>query len=334
MPSVLDVPVLPAGEYSPLSPGLHPVGGSGIRGAVQRGELLLHYQPIVDLRSRHPVAAEALLRWQRTDSLLTPGAFWADTSARCAREIGQFVLDEAAGQLASWRAAGLCGEMSINADPRELSPAWVASVYDARARHGLPAGALNVELTETSRIDPSTGAEVAAALIRHGVGVALDDAGTGFNALATIGELPLTELKIDRGFVSRLGDPRADALVRALVKLAQDLGMRTVAEGIETEQQAQLLDQYGVDRAQGYLFSRPLPAGGLASFWRRTHGDDRSAARRLARELAVGGASAATIAAVLNRRGTVAPSGRRWRPESVLRVLAAEGRGTGPGPRR
>jgi EAL domain-containing protein (putative c-di-GMP-specific phosphodiesterase class I) len=320
------VTALPAGEYVPSTSGLHPVGGSGIRGAVQRGELLLHYQPIVELSSRRPVAVEALLRWQRTDALLAPGAFWAETSARCAREIGQFVLDSAAGQLAVWRAAGLCQELSINVDPRELRPEWVATVYEALACHGLPAGALNVELTETSRIDLPAGAEVAGALIRHGVGVALDDAGTGFNALATISELPLTELKIDRGFVSRLGDPRADALVRALVALAGELGMRTVGEGVETEHQAQVLEQYGVDRAQGYLFSRPVPAGELARFWRRTDGDTRSTAVRMARELAAGGASAATIAAVLNRRGIAAPNGRRWRPESVVRALSA-----GPG---
>jgi EAL domain-containing protein (putative c-di-GMP-specific phosphodiesterase class I) len=318
------VTALPASEYGPPTPGLHSVGGSGIRGAVQRGELLLHYQPILDLRSRRPVAVEALLRWQRTDALLAPGAFWADTSARCAREIGQFVLETATAQLASWRAAGLCGELSINTDPRELCPSWVATVYGALARHDLPAQALNVELTETSQIDLRTGAEAAAALIRHGIGVALDDAGTGFNALATISALPLTELKIDRGFVSRLGDSRADALVRALVSLAGELGMRTVAEGVETEHQAQTLERYGVDRAQGYLFSRPVPAGEIASFWRRTPGDTRSAATRLVRELAADGASAATIAAVLNRRGAVAPNGRRWRPESVLRVLSAE----------
>jgi EAL domain-containing protein (putative c-di-GMP-specific phosphodiesterase class I) len=326
------VTALPAGGYLPPT-GLHPVGGSGIRGAVQRGELLLHFQPIVELRSRRPVAAEALLRWQRTDALLAPGAFWAETTARCAREIGQFVLDTAAAQVAAWRREGLCGELSINADPRELSPAWVASVYDAIARHGVPAGALNVELTETSRIDPRGGADVTAALIRHGVGVALDDAGTGFNALVTIGELPLTELKIDRGFVSRLGDPRADALVRALVTLAKELGMRTVGEGVETEQQAQILEQYGVDRAQGYLFSRPLPAVELASFWRRAPADPGTVASRLVLELAAEGASAATVAAVLNRRGVRAPNGRRWRPESVLRVLSADGGATNRGGR-
>jgi EAL domain-containing protein (putative c-di-GMP-specific phosphodiesterase class I) len=324
------VTALPAGELPP-PPGLHPVGGSGIRGALHRGELLLHYQPIVELRSREPVAVEALLRWQRSDSLLAPGAFWGQTSPRCAREIGQFVLDTAARQLAAWRADGLCAEISINTDPRELSPAWVASVYDALNRHGLPPGALNIELTETSRIDPRTGADVTAALIRRGVGVALDDAGTGFNALVTIGELPLTELKIDRGFVNRLGEPRADALVRAVVTLARELGMRTVAEGVETERQAQLLEQYDVDRAQGYLFSRPVPAAELATFWRRRHGDSGPAAARLVRELASAGASAATIAAALNRRGTSAPNGRRWRSESVLRLLSGESRTTPAG---
>ena len=297
-------------------------GRPGIRGAVRRSELLLHYQPIVELGSRRPVGAEALLRWQQPTGLSAPGAFWAETDASCAREIGQFVLDTACRQLAAWRAEGLCAEMSINIDPRELSRTWVASVYDALACNGLPAIALNVELTETSRIDPVEGAEIAAALIRHGVGVALDDAGTGFNALAAVSELPLTELKIDRSFVARLGDPRADALVRGLVAISRELGMRTVAEGVETEQQAQALEHYGVERAQGYLFSRPVAPDRFADYWHRAN-DQRGVTRRLIQELAASGASPATIAAVLNRRGTPGPNGRHWRPSSVARELAS-----------
>ena len=299
------------------------LGRPGIRGAVSRGELELHYQPIVDLRSRRPVAAEALLRWHQPQGTLAPGAFWTDTDAGCAQEIGQFVLDTACRQLAQWRAEGLCPEVSVNVDPRELTRAWVASVYEALARHDLPPAAVNVELTETSRIDPVVGAEAAAALIRRGVGVALDDAGTGFNALAAVSELPLTELKIDRSFVSRLGDPRADALVRGLVAISDELGMRTVAEGVETEQQAQILERYGVQRAQGYLFSRPVGVEQFAAFWREAHGHD-AAAVKLIREMAAIGASPATIAAVLNRRGTPAPNGRSWRSASVSRVLLAQ----------
>jgi EAL domain-containing protein (putative c-di-GMP-specific phosphodiesterase class I) len=294
----------------------------GIRGAVRRGELLLHYQPIVELGSRRPGGAEALLRWQQPTGLSAPGAFWHETDGPCVQEIGQFVLDTACRQLAAWRAEGLCAEVSVNTDPRELSRCWVASVYDALARNGLPAAALNVELTETSRIDAADGAEIAAALIRHGIGVALDDAGTGFNALAAVSELPLTELKIDRSFVARLGDPRADALVRGLVAISRELGMRTVAEGVETEQQAQILEHYGVQRAQGYLFSRPVAPEGLANYWRRAS-DLAGGARRLIEELATTGASPATIAAVLNRRGTPGPNGRNWRPASVARVLAS-----------
>lgn len=299
------------------------LGEPGIRGAVCRAELLLHYQPIVELRSRRPVAAEALLRWQRPEGLAAPGAFWGETDAMCALEIGRFVLGTACEQLTAWRREGLCPEVSVNVDPRELSRSWVASVYDALARHRLPASALNVELTETSRIDPEVGAEVAAALIRHGVGVALDDAGTGFNALAAVSELPLTELKIDRSFVSRLGDPRADALVRGLVAISEELGMRTVAEGVESEQQAQILEHYGVERAQGYLFSRPVAPEAFGNYWREAHGHDATAVK-LIREMAGTGASPATIAAVLNRRGTPGPRGRSWRPASVSRVLLAE----------
>jgi len=294
-----------------------------ISGAARRGELLLHYQPIVELRSRRPVAAEALLRWQRHERLAAPGAFWADTDASCAQEIGQFVLDTACRQLAGWLAEGLCPEVSVNVDPRELTRSWVASVYEALARHGLPPRALNIELTETSRIDPLVGAEVAAALIRRGLGVALDDAGTGFNALAAVSELPLTELKIDRSFVCRLGDPRADALVRGLVAISGELGMRTVAEGVETEQQAQILERYGVHRAQGYLFSRPVGAEQFADYWRAAHGHDAAAAK-LIREMAAIGASPATIAAILNRRGTPGPNGRNWRSASVSRLLRSQ----------
>jgi EAL domain-containing protein (putative c-di-GMP-specific phosphodiesterase class I) len=281
----------------------------------------LHYQPIVELRSRRPVGAEALLRWQQPTGVSAPGAFWHETDGPCVREIGQFVLDTACRQLAAWRADGLCEEVSVNTDPRELSRPWVVSVYDALARNGLPAEALNVELTETSRIDAGEGADIAAALIRHGVGVALDDAGTGFNALAAVSELPLTELKIDRSFVARLGDPRADALVRGLVAISGELGMRTVAEGVETEQQAQILEQYGVHRAQGYLFSRPVAAAEFAAYWRCAN-DQEGATRRLIQELAATGASSATIAAVLNRRGTPGPNGRNWRAASVAKALA------------
>lgn len=297
-----------------------PRGRAGIRGAVNRGELLLHYQPIVELRSRRPVAAEALLRWQQPGGLAAPGSFWADTDENCAREIGEFVLDTACRQLAGWRADGLCPEVSVNVDPRELTRSYVAAVYDALARHGLPATALNVELTETSRIDTLVGAEVTAALIRRGVGVALDDAGTGFNALAAVNELPLTELKIDRSFVSRLGDRRADALVRGLVAISEELGMRSVAEGVETEEQAQILERFGVERAQGYLFSRPVAAAEFAGYWRQAHGED-AAAVKVIREMAAIGASPATIAAILNRRGTTGPNGRSWRAASVSRLL-------------
>jgi EAL domain-containing protein (putative c-di-GMP-specific phosphodiesterase class I) len=299
------------------------VGRPGIRTALDRGELLLHYQPIVDLRTRKPVAAEALLRWRRADGLVAPGAFWHEADADCAVDIGRFVLDRACAQVAGWRAAGLCAEVSVNTDPRELSASWVSSVYEALATHQLPSSALNVELTETARVDPLTAADFTGALIRHGVGVSLDDAGTGFNALATVSEMPLTELKIDRAFVSRLGNPRADALVRGLVAISAELGMRTVAEGVETEEQAQLLERYGVERAQGFLFSRPLPPDAFADYWARACGPTVCAAK-LIHELAASGASAATIAAVLNRRGATGPNGRSWRASTVARALAGE----------
>ena len=292
-----------------------------LRAAVPAGELQLHYQPILDLSTRAPAAVEALLRWVRPEGTLAPGSFWHVVDRATARMIGAHVLDTACAQIAQWRAADLVPQVSVNVDPRELDAAWVAGVYDALGRHGLPPEALTLELTETAQIDNRGAPDLAAALVRRGVGIALDDAGTGFNALAAVADMPVTELKIDRRFVTRLGEPRTDALIRAFVALAGDIGMRTVAEGVETEQQAQLLDAHGVDRAQGFLFSRPMPAPAVAAYWSDALCPEQRGLR-LIRGLAGAGTSPVTIAAILNRRGIPGRNARQWRAATVLAELA------------
>lgn len=287
------------------------------------GALTLAFQPILDLRTRRPVGAEALLRWSVDGAELAPPTFWHLVDLPLARSIGRFVLDAACRQLAEWRAVGGCPQLSVNVDPREINPRWVGDVRAALSRHQLPADALTLELTETARIEAATGRECAATLVDSGIGVALDDAGTGYNALASIGQIPLTELKIDRGFVAQIGDARSEAVIRALVGVARDLGLRTVAEGVETAAQAEWLESEGIDCAQGFLFSPPLTARAFALYWRSAHRLTETAnGAAFIRRLNQRGASPATIAAILNRRAVPGPKGRRWRAQSVARALA------------
>ena len=301
-----------------------------LRRAVLAEELELVFQPVVRMATGQPVGAEALLRWPWEGQTLAPPAFWHLVDPVMARRIGAYVVDAACRQLAAWRAAGGCPAVSVNVDARELGPAWIDTVRDTLERHSLPAEALTVELTETARIASEHAADFVARVLELGVGVALDDAGTGYNALAAVRELPLTELKIDRGFVAKIGQHRNDAIIRALVSVAQDLELRLVAEGVETDEQSHHLQSEGVQFAQGYLFSRPLAVDQFDQFWIRT-GRMETGPESLVADLHAKGLSPSTIAAVLNQRGIPSPSGRRWHPRTVSRQLAVSRRITNRG---
>ena len=308
-------------ESGGSSTGAEPPTSAELDAALDAAELVLVFQPIVELATRQPVGAEALLRWPRGDEVLVPPTFWHLVDIPLARRIGTYVLDAACRELARWRAAGGCPAVSVNVDPRELSRSWVSAVGDTLERHGVPADALTLELTETARVGGDRAAACVTAVRELGVGVALDDTGTGYNALAAVTQVPLTELKIDRHFVARLGDPRNDAVVRGLIRVAHDLEQRVVAEGVETEEQARVLHGYGVELAQGYLFSPPVPAAELSAYWQREAAGGDGAIATIAR-LHGQGASPTTIAAILNRQGSTAPSGKRWHRQSVSRAIA------------
>jgi diguanylate cyclase (GGDEF)-like protein/PAS domain S-box-containing protein len=243
-----------------------------LRAALAGEELGLAFQPIVELATGAVVGAEALVRWDHPlHGHVSPQRFVSlaeDTGLIGA--LGAWVMGEAARQLAQWRAelpgaAGL--EVSVNVSPRQLrDPGLVDAVATTLGEHGLPPAALKLELTESSLVeDPDTAAGVLRALKRREVQVYLDDFGTGYSSLSSLHRLPLDALKIDRSFVSEMdgsstGAYRGAEIVRTIVAMARSLGVRVVAEGVETREQLAALRALGCDYAQGFLISPPLSA--------------------------------------------------------------------------
>ena len=244
-----------------------------LRAALAGDQLRLHYQPRVRLVDGATTGVEALIRWQHpTRGLLSPAAFIdVAENAGLIREIGAWVLDTAVAQAAVWNlgsaedgSTGPGAQMSVNISARQLSdPDLMLLVTSALARHGVPASQLVLEITETALMtDPVAAETTLTALAALGVRIAVDDFGTGYASLTYLQRFPVHELKIDRSFVDSLVDRPADrAIAGACVHLARALGLACVAEGVETQAQREVLVELGCDLAQGYLFSRPRPAG-------------------------------------------------------------------------
>ena len=236
-----------------------------LRGALMRDEFALHYQPIVDLHTGRVARVEALLRWHHpARGPVAPGAFipLAEETGLIA-PLGRWVLGEACRQAAAWAAAGTPVTIAVNLTAREFqSPALATEVAAALAAAGLAAAWLGLEITESLAMhDVAATIATLTALGALGVQVAIDDFGTGYSSLAYLKRLPVRALKIDKTFVDGLGTEAEDtAIVAAIVTLAHTLGLRVVAEGVETAAQAAQLRALGCDAAQGYHFARPLPA--------------------------------------------------------------------------
>ncbi len=241
-----------------------------LRAALERDELTLHYQPIVDLRTERTVGFEALVRWQHPSrGLVLPDAFIPlAEETNLIIPLGARVLEKACRQARQWRERwpGERLVMSVNLSPRQFAdPALVASIAEVLRITGFDPFALELEITETSVMDQSeAGLRALADLRALGVRLVLDDFGTGWSSLAYLRQLPLDTIKIDRSFVTELdaGD-RNVAIVQAVLSLAHGLGVNVVAEGIETTLQAQRLRELGCDLGQGYLWSRPLAPEGI-----------------------------------------------------------------------
>ncbi|UEL27742.1 EAL domain-containing protein [Pseudarthrobacter sp. L1SW] len=239
-----------------------------LRHGISDGALRVHYQPRVDLRTGLASGVEALVRWQHpTRGLLPPSEFitMAEESG-LVLPLGAWVLDETLKQAASWRSEGRCGaelEVAVNLSARQLNdPGLVATVDDALRLRKVDPAVLLLEITETALMaDPSAALESLTALKDLGVGLAVDDFGTGYSSLTYLKRFPIDELKIDRSFISGLDSDKGDAaIVGSCIDLAHAVGLRAVAEGVETAGQLRTLKVMGCDLAQGFHFARPLPA--------------------------------------------------------------------------
>jgi EAL domain-containing protein (putative c-di-GMP-specific phosphodiesterase class I) len=264
-------PELNARSYEKLTLGLQ------LRGAAQRGELRLHYQPKVDLASNRIVGAEALVRWQHPDrGLVPPGQFIAlAEEIGLIGAIGDWVLERACHDAAKWASDGLGAiKVAVNvAKPQFLTGDLCGGLRQVLVRSGLSASQLVIELTESMLMnDVSTSLGLMHELKALGVALSIDDFGTGYSSLSYLKRFPVDELKIDRSFVMDLPGGKTDtAIVRTVIDLGHSLGMSVTAEGVETTEQLDCLKQLRCDLYQGFLFSRPLPVANFTALLARSN---------------------------------------------------------------
>ncbi|MDP9122792.1 MAG: EAL domain-containing protein, partial [Acidobacteriota bacterium] len=246
-----------------------------LRLALERNEWTLVYQPQVDTATGRTVGVEALLRWQHpTQGLVSPDSFIGIAEeTRLIVPIGEWVLRTACKQARAWHADGFRDlRIAVNLSAVQLQQrSLVASIEAILAETGLDPRYLDLEITESAAMQNlELTVDVLTALRAMGLRIAIDDFGTGHASLMYLKQFPIDALKIDRGFVSDLADGREGcAIVNAIVGLAHGLGLRVVAEGVETARQLRLLKARGCDECQGFLISRPLPAPAVQSFFTR-----------------------------------------------------------------
>ncbi|MEW1810194.1 EAL domain-containing protein [Pseudarthrobacter phenanthrenivorans] len=239
-----------------------------LRNGISNGALRVHYQPRVDLLSGHARGMESLVRWQHpTRGLLPPADFigMAEDSG-LVRPLGAWVLDETLRQAEKWRQEDpdtVRLQYAVNLSARQLNdPDLVGLVEEALQGRGMDPSRLLLEITETALMtDPEAALSSLTSLKDIGVGLAVDDFGTGYSSLTYLKKFPVDELKIDRSFIAGLGEKAGDeAIVESCIDLAHAVGIRAVAEGVETPAQVEALRAMGCDLAQGYHYARPLPA--------------------------------------------------------------------------
>ena len=262
-------------------PELNPVRGehmlleSALWQALRRGELRLFYQPVMSLTSGRVSSVEALVRWQHPElGLLGPERF-ISLAHECGLmgEIDAWVLREAARQSSVWRASGQGNfSVAVNVSATEFGhPRLLGRAAMALRESGIAADALEIEITESALVqDTATTIATLQALRKMGVRIAIDDFGTGYSSLAYLKRFPVDILKIDKSFVKNIAVDQGDAAIaRTIISLARNFDLTVHAEGVETQQQLDFLTERGCDRAQGYLFSRPVPAADLLPLIRR-----------------------------------------------------------------
>lgn len=251
-----------------------------LRRAIQEGNFVLLYQPILCARTGRVVAAEALLRWRKNDGDLISAGTFIDVAEETGLviPIGSWTLTAAAQQIRTWRNAGLVPpRICLNISSLQIAnPEFPEEVRDTIAKAGIEASDLEIELTERVVFDHGPRANAAlAALDALGVGLSLDDFGTGYSSLSYLHRLPIDRLKIDISFVRELDrEPAARRLTRAIIEMSHGLGMKVIAEGVEEPAQAEWLTRHECDELQGYLFWRPMPAEDFRLLLARHPGED------------------------------------------------------------
>jgi EAL domain-containing protein (putative c-di-GMP-specific phosphodiesterase class I) len=244
-----------------------------LRRALAGDGLSLHYQPLVNMTDRAPVAVEALLRWSHpTLGNISPAEFIPLAErASVLPDLSCWVLSQAITQLGEWQRAGLDFEVAVNLSAADFADGGLpARVLALLGQHQVPATRLLLEVTESAIMrEPQLAAQVMQQLRTAGVRFAIDDFGTGHSSLAQLHALPVDELKIDRAFVMNLDRSASNlAIVRTTIELGHSLGLKVVAEGIETPDVWAALLRLGCDIAQGYYISRPMPATEVAGWTR------------------------------------------------------------------
>ena len=231
---------------------------SALHKAIERNELVLYYQPKIDVRGARMVGVEALMRWQRGNVLVPPGEFIP------LAEESEWAIREAARQARVWLDAfGFADSIAVNLPSRMFDRGdLVEMIHEAVVSNGVPHHSLVLEITENSLMkDLQSVIPSLHRLNEIGVEISIDDFGTGYSSLAYLTTLPISELKIDRGFIRDLGmTPQSSAVVTAIIALARSLGLRVVAEGVENLRQMEVLHRLGCGVMQGFLFSKPRPA--------------------------------------------------------------------------
>lgn len=239
-----------------------------LRRALGHGELIVHYQPIVELATGRTVHVEALMRWHHPEKgMVSPAEFIpvAEETGLIV-EMGAWVLDECCRQVAAWRAAGLDMAVAVNVSGRQVPQGLpLERIRATLDRHGVPSSAIVFEITESVLLNTSALVKDWLDSVRSlGIELMIDDFGTGYSSLSYLKHFILKSLKVDKSFVSGVvDDPEDQALVGAILAMARSLGLSVVAEGVETPAQRDWLQRHGCEYAQGYLFSRPVDAQAL-----------------------------------------------------------------------
>jgi diguanylate cyclase (GGDEF)-like protein/PAS domain S-box-containing protein len=249
---------------------------SGLHRALGHNELILHYQPMLNLTTGEVSDAEALLRWRTDDGgLISPAEFIPIAEQTgLILPIGEWVLRTACMQARRWQLSGMEMRVAVNLSTRQFRDHNLADmVRKCLAESELPPRLLKLEITESAVMDDADVAtDILNELKKQGVQISVDDFGTGYSSLAYLRRFPIDQIKIDRSFVQDMSENTdAAAIVRSIISLARNLRLQTVAEGVETEAQRDLLVQAGCDLLQGFLFSRPLPAENIPALYQRAN---------------------------------------------------------------